>query len=177
MLVLCEYENQYFQSYAILLRLLVIHLGETEGYGIRKGFFVDSGSDPGQRAELIGTQEQLLEKLKTFDSSPEVNLHKAVIMQAIIDATNMSNCNRARRFEIEAKSWLFGNSREFLETCDIAKISPCEVRKIAKNAMAMHLKEKQIRADKQNTHYDVNKVKPFPVMKSSTRPFKVANAV
>ncbi len=78
------------------------------------------------------------EKLKTYDPSPEVNLFKAVIMQHIIDCTNTSNNNESRRLEIEAKTWLFGNSRDFSTVCDFAKSTPWEVQKIAKEAIKMH---------------------------------------
>ena len=80
------------------------------------------------------------EKLKTYDASPEVSLFKAVIMQHIIDCTNTSNNNESRRLEIEAKTWLFGNSKDFLTVCDFAKISSLEVQKIAKEAIRMHSK-------------------------------------
>ena len=71
------------------------------------------------------------ERIKQYDNSPEINLNKAIITQAIIDATNTSSANDARKIEIEAKNWIFGDSARFREVCEIAQITPYFVRKIA----------------------------------------------
>lgn len=77
------------------------------------------------------------ERIKLYSSSPEVSLHKAIIIQAIIDASNISNDMEQRKLEVEAKTWLFGNSDDFKEVCDIANISSLEVRRVAKEAISM----------------------------------------
>ncbi|MGE3320271.1 MAG: DUF294 nucleotidyltransferase-like domain-containing protein, partial [Candidatus Berkiella sp.] len=82
----CEHahhEKHYFQSYAILLRLLVINIGETEGYGKNKGFYIDPGSDPSQLNHLIGTKEGLLRTLKTLESSEGLS-HSLLVAQPLL---------------------------------------------------------------------------------------------
>jgi hypothetical protein len=44
------------------------------------------------------------ERLKEYNSSPEIILYKAIITQAIIDATNISNAPRAKTLETDAKN-------------------------------------------------------------------------
>lgn len=99
------------------------------------------------------------EKLKSYDASPEVNMYKAVIMQHIIDCTNTSNNNESRRLEIEAKTWLFGNSKDFLIVCDFAKITPWEVQKIAKEAIQMHSESSNLLQRRKAKKQDVNSPK------------------
>ncbi len=71
------------------------------------------------------------EKLKNYDYSPEVKLSKAVILQAIIDATNRSDRVSLKKNEVEAMFWLFEDG-DFLEVCDNAMLCPHKIRKEAK---------------------------------------------
>lgn len=78
------------------------------------------------------------EKMKDYDLTPEVRLYKAIIIQAIIDASNNSYESEARKAEIDAKIWLFGNSSDFYRTCFYADISPDHVMKIAKELIRLN---------------------------------------
>ena len=62
------------------------------------------------------------ERLKEYNSSPEIILYKAIITQAIIDATNISDAPRAKTLETDAKKWIFSNSDYFQKICYIAGI-------------------------------------------------------
>lgn len=64
------------------------------------------------------------ERLKEYNSSPEIILYKAIITQAIIDATNISDAPRAKTLETDAKKWIFSNSDYFQKICYIAGIEP-----------------------------------------------------
>lgn len=77
------------------------------------------------------------ERLKSHDKVPEISLHKAIITQAVIDATNTSDFLEAKKIEIEAKNWIFGNSSDFITTCQSADITPHYVRKIAREAILL----------------------------------------
>ncbi len=79
------------------------------------------------------------ERLKSYNSSPDVSLRRAIITQAIIDASNNSNTNKeAKKIELEAKSWLFGNSAYFAEICIEAGLEKGYVVKIAKEIIKIH---------------------------------------
>lgn len=45
------------------------------------------------------------ERLKSYTNSPDVILRKAIITQAIIEATNISKFRTAKKLEQEAKLW------------------------------------------------------------------------
>lgn len=81
------------------------------------------------------------ERIKIYNKSPDVALRKAIIMQAIIDATNLSNEAINQKIEQEAKLWLFSNSKHFKETCLEADLKPSFVVRIAKELISLH-KEK-----------------------------------
>jgi hypothetical protein len=78
------------------------------------------------------------ERIKHFNASNEVSLYKAIITQAIIDATNTSDERAAKDIEVDAKGWLFGNSPYFQEICYRAEIEPSFVVKIAKDAIKLN---------------------------------------
>lgn len=92
------------------------------------------------------------ERIKEYNASPEVSLYKAIITQAIIDSTNISDTVSARMLEREAKNWLFSNSGYFREICYSAEIDPSFVVKIAKEAIALNKK----RNTKQQTNKPYN---------------------
>lgn len=78
------------------------------------------------------------ERLKLFDTSPDVNLRKAIITQAIIDASNISDDKIAKRRELEAKAWIFGNDEYFKSICLEANIEASLVVKITKQIIKLH---------------------------------------
>lgn len=78
------------------------------------------------------------ERLKEYDYSPEVRLYKAILTQALIDASNISSSPEAKKHELEAKNWIFGNSDYFKEVCYNAEISPDFMRQITKEAIRLN---------------------------------------
>lgn len=78
------------------------------------------------------------ERIKDYSHSPEIALHKAIITQALIDATNTSPSKYAKLAEIEAKKWIFENSDYFQQVCHIAGIEPDFVIKITKEAIRLN---------------------------------------
>ncbi|MDP4708697.1 MAG: hypothetical protein NWS20_01655 [Rickettsiaceae bacterium] len=78
------------------------------------------------------------ERLKEYDYSPEVRLYKAILTQAIIDASNIVEAKDAKKLKLEAKRWIFGNSKYFQEVCYNAKIEPGFVIRIAKEAIKLN---------------------------------------
>ena len=78
------------------------------------------------------------ERIKEYNTSSEVSLYKAIITQAIIDATNVSSTISAKTIEKEAKNWLFSNSNYFHEICYRAEMEPAFVIKIAKEAIELN---------------------------------------
>lgn len=78
------------------------------------------------------------ERLKEYDLSPEVRLYKAVITQAIIDVSNISDIFSSKKNELEAKNWLFGDSPHFRDVCNKAELSPEKVVEMARSAIEMN---------------------------------------
>ncbi len=78
------------------------------------------------------------EKLKFSKTSPDVMLRKAIILQAIIDCSNISENKILKKQEIEAKSWIFGKSEYFIQICEEAGLEPDFVIRIARNVMLIH---------------------------------------
>lgn len=72
------------------------------------------------------------EKLKKYPCSNEVKLYKATILQAVIDASNISSSVISRKNEIEAKHWIFGNGAHFQEICYLADMEPSFIIKITR---------------------------------------------
>lgn len=77
------------------------------------------------------------EKLKNFDNNgPDVALRKAIILQAILDATNEGDKTySARKAAKEAKAWIFDNGKYFKEICYEAGVAPESVINITKYAV------------------------------------------
>jgi hypothetical protein len=80
------------------------------------------------------------ERLKFANTCPEIALRKAIILQAIIDASNKSMGKAARKLATNAYKWLFGNSEGFRENCVDAELDPDFVVKIAKQMIELHRK-------------------------------------
>ncbi len=66
----------------------------------------------------------------------EPGLWRAVITQALMDASNDSRKSEARRSRDDALKWLLNNDRDFEVVCDNAGFEPGYVRKRAKEALA-----------------------------------------
>lgn len=78
------------------------------------------------------------ERLREYNVSPEVKLYKSIILQAIIDISNISDNPDNKRYELDAKNWFFGKSKNFLEVCDKAELEPSEVREMARAAIELN---------------------------------------
>jgi hypothetical protein len=78
------------------------------------------------------------ERLKDNNHNPEIALIKAIILQAIIDATNISSSKEARRDEIDAKAWIYGGSEDFELMCEYINYNVSNVRKIAREIQNLH---------------------------------------
>ena len=81
------------------------------------------------------------EKMKDYDLTPEVRLFKSIILQAIIDASNNSSLSKARKLEIEAKNWIFGNKKYFQEICYKANCHPDHVIKTALKVIRLNRRD------------------------------------
>ncbi|KJV57175.1 hypothetical protein OCHUTO_0191 [Orientia chuto str. Dubai] len=78
------------------------------------------------------------ERLKTFSDDPDILLRRAIILQAIIDASNISLASEAKKYELEAKAWIFGNSDYFQKICYEALLEPDFIVKIAKEVIKLN---------------------------------------
>jgi thiamine monophosphate kinase len=90
------------------------------------------------------------ERLKDNNKNPEITLIKAIILQSIIDATNISDCKEARRNEIDAKAWLYGGSEDFELLCEYINYNMNNVRKIARNIEKIHKESRLENRQKKN---------------------------
>ena len=90
------------------------------------------------------------ERLKFANSCPETALRKAIILQAIIDASGGVGRDLAAKASQDAFKWLFNNSEGFIETCINADLDPDFVVKISKQLLGEH-KEKQQKKNKKQS--------------------------
>jgi hypothetical protein len=65
----------------------------------------------------------------------ESGLWRAVITQALMDASSHSKKTEAKRSKTEAIQWLKGESDDFLDVCDQANLNPSYVREKAVQAL------------------------------------------
>ncbi len=79
------------------------------------------------------------EKLKFTGYSPESTLRRAIILQAIIDASNVSSNKEQKKYEIEARNWIFGKSEFFVHFCEETGIEPDFVIKITNQVIKYQL--------------------------------------
>ena len=77
------------------------------------------------------------ERIKNYNDSAEVCLNKAIIIQAIIDAS-YKNDNIKNKNAEEAREWLFNDSDKFINICCNANLSTDFVKKIAKDAICIN---------------------------------------
>ncbi len=86
------------------------------------------------------------ERLKSYIASPDVALRKAIITQAVIDATNLSELPSAKKFALEAQAWIFGREESFISTCMEGGIEPSFVVKITKGLIKLHKHQSRFKA-------------------------------
>lgn len=75
------------------------------------------------------------ERLKEYASSPEAALFKAIIMQALTDATSISEHPRDKMIEKEAKNWIYGNDDYFQTVSYFGELEPTFVIKTTQEAV------------------------------------------
>ena len=78
------------------------------------------------------------ERIKKYNTNPEAGLYKAVIMQMIIDASNISGDPKACRNGKRAKAWLFAGGDDFETICAMAGIETNVVQIFARALIAIH---------------------------------------
>jgi hypothetical protein len=79
-------------------------------------------------------------------------------MQAVIDATNISDAKEAKKLEIDAKAWIFGNDETFKTTCIEAGIEASFIVKITKEIIKIHKNQSSSRsqhAQKNDLNQDI----------------------
>lgn len=68
------------------------------------------------------------------NESAEIGLGKAIILQAILDASSTSNNRKAKKLKKESIKWIFSdNNKHFNNICSYCKLSPQYIRKITKD--------------------------------------------
>jgi hypothetical protein len=82
------------------------------------------------------------ERLKVANDSAEIALCRAVILQAIVDASNTSNNSASKQFATEALDWLFVNNENFHEVCTSAGLEVDFVRIVASRMIKLHKSKK-----------------------------------
>lgn len=75
------------------------------------------------------------ERLISSCGCSEISLKRAVILQAMIDASNVSKNKTSVKIEQEAKNWLKETNENFRCTCEDADLNPAFVLKIAQKMM------------------------------------------
>ncbi len=99
------------------------------------------------------------ERLKSANQCPEVALFKAIILQAIIDASCVSVFDKNA---VSARDWLFGNSNDFKEVCIRADLEPCFVVRTSRRIVRLHqAKVKNERFSKKRKSYAQKMVAKF----------------
>ena len=72
------------------------------------------------------------ERLKSYnDISPEVALRKAIILQAVKDATSSSKSKEDNNSKIIAREWIFGDNPDFDTICNEAFLDPGYIKNIS----------------------------------------------
>ena len=81
------------------------------------------------------------DRLRLANSCPEVALNKAIILQAIIDASNISKSRSSQQLAHKASKWLFGKSEGLIEACMNAELDHKRLLKIVQEIINLHSKE------------------------------------
>ncbi|WP_341763813.1 hypothetical protein [Candidatus Tisiphia endosymbiont of Beris chalybata] len=87
--------------------------------------------------------------------------YKAIITQAIIDATNISELPVAKKLEQEAKAWIFGGGESFKSTCLEGGIEPTFVVKVTKEIIKLHKRQSRFRNSFKKTLTSINPLTQF----------------
>lgn len=98
------------------------------------------------------------ERLKDYDFPPEVRLYKAILTQAIIDASNISAIKEAKKLELEAKTWIFGNSQYFQEVCYYAQMEPGFIIRIMREVIKLNSVKKLHKNSRVRANYGKSSV-------------------
>ncbi len=85
------------------------------------------------------------ERIKLHNPCPDIALRKAIITQAIIDATNSTQSKIGKKIKQNALSWIFDNSDDFKQICNEANMESSFVIKITKELI-------KIQNDKSKSH-------------------------
>lgn len=107
------------------------------------------------------------ERLKSYNSCPYIALRKAIILQAVIDATNTSENAGVKKLETEAKAWIFGRNESFINICRESGMEPSFVIKVTKELIKLH-KEQCSLKNKKRKDLIVNKVNNQYLFKINT---------
>lgn len=108
------------------------------------------------------------ERLKKFGLGPDVALRKAIIMQAISDATSIARDIKAIKAKYEAHLWLLDGGEDFNQICIEADLDPQFVRDVAREEIAMHRAIHRFTPSKSN-HVYKNKEKGYGRSKCKKR--------
>jgi hypothetical protein len=86
------------------------------------------------------------ERMKLYNNCPYILLRKAIIVQALIDATNNAKSKASQKLKKEAKAWIFNNGEYFNQTCQEAGMEPSFVIRITKKLIELNtgISEKEI---------------------------------
>jgi hypothetical protein len=97
------------------------------------------------------------ERLKIYNNNADIALRKAIILQAIIDASNAGNNAAAKKIELEAKEWIFGNSDYFKTMCYEANLHPEYVIKLTNDMIEIqkikYKKKQALKAKLQESYF------------------------
>ena len=81
-------------------------------------------------------------------SIPEQNLWRAVLAQAVSDATNPSQAEEYRRAGQQARSWIEGASRDYQMVCSLAGVDAASLRERYFDGTLTYIKQNRQAAGK-----------------------------
>lgn len=84
--------------------------------------------------------EKPIETLLKLEKNPEFRVYYAIILQAVLDASNLSFDNIRHEEILEAREWLFNKSSNFEHDCQIINLNPDYVRGLVKEILLYNLK-------------------------------------
>lgn len=83
------------------------------------------------------------ERIKFYYSTPDAILRQAIILQAIIDASNSDNTNNKKVTE-EPREWIFGKNKHFVKYCYEAGTDPDYIIKKTIEAIKIQIDKNRI---------------------------------
>jgi hypothetical protein len=84
------------------------------------------------------------EKIKFSKISPEAMLRQAIILQAIIDASNSSLDNKSVKLSNDARKWIFGRDKNFVRYCEEAGMETDNVIKSTIDVIEYQMKTRKM---------------------------------